>query len=160
MVQFTILCVGKIKEKYFTDAVKEYIKRMSRYARVEIVEVPDEKTPEGASEAEEEQIRRIEGERLLKKISDKMYVAALDLRGREYDSVAFSEHLEERMLRGNSHIAVVIGGSLGLHRDVLDRADESICFSKMTFPHQLMRVILLEQLYRASRIQRGEPYHK
>ena len=160
MVQFTILCVGKIKEKYFTDAVKEYIKRMSRYARVEIVEVPDEKTPEGASGAEEEQIRRIEGERLLKKISDGMYVAALDLRGREYDSVAFSEHLEERMLRGNSHIAFVIGGSLGLHRDVLDRADESICFSKMTFPHQLMRVILLEQLYRASRIQRGEPYHK
>ncbi|MCH5252667.1 MAG: 23S rRNA (pseudouridine(1915)-N(3))-methyltransferase RlmH [Lachnospiraceae bacterium] len=159
-MQYTILCVGKLKEKFFTDAVKEYGKRLSRYGKIEIIEVADEKTPEGASEALEEQIKKREGERLLKHIRDTMYVIALDLKGKEYDSVAFAGHLADKMVQGNSHIAFIIGGSLGLHSTVLERAEETVCFSKMTFPHGLMRVILMEQLYRACRIQKGEPYHK
>ncbi len=159
-MKYTILCVGKLKDKFFADAVKEYGKRMSRYGKVEIIEVADEKTPEHAPAALEEQIRKKEGERLLKHIRESMYVMALDLKGREYDSVSFAEHLSEKMLQGNSHIAFIIGGSLGLHPAVLERAQETVCFSRMTFPHGLMRVILLEQLYRACRIQKGEPYHK
>lgn len=159
-MQYTIFCVGKIKEKYYTDAVKEYVKRLSRYAKITVVEVADEKTPDGASAAEEDQIREKEAKRLLSSIRDNVYVIALDLKGKEYDSVAFSGHLDSLMTRGNSHIGFVIGGSLGLHPSVLARADESICFSKMTFPHQLMRVILCEQLYRANRIRNHEPYHK
>ncbi|MCH5266583.1 MAG: 23S rRNA (pseudouridine(1915)-N(3))-methyltransferase RlmH [Lachnospiraceae bacterium] len=159
-MQYTILCVGKLKEKFYTEAVNEFQKRLSRYGKLQIIEVADEKTPEHAPEAVEQQIRKKEGERLLKHIREGMYVAALDLRGREYDSVAFSRHLADKMVQGNSHIAFVIGGSLGLHDMVLQRAEESVCFSKMTFPHGLMRVILLEQLYRACRIQNGEPYHK
>lgn len=159
-MKYSVLCVGKIKEKYFSDAVREYDKRLSRYGKLTIWEVPDEKTPDGASEALEQQIREKEGERLLSCIKDTMYVIALDLKGKEYDSVLFSEHLDALMTRGKSHIAFVIGGSLGLSQSVLERADESVCFSKMTFPHQLMRVILLEQLYRANRIRCNEPYHK
>ena len=159
-MQYTILCVGKIRERFFADAIAEYRKRLSRYGKTGIIEVADEKTPDQASEALEEQIRKKEAERLLRHIRDNMYVIALDLRGKEYDSVAFAGHLSEIMLRGGSHIVFIIGGSLGLHPSVLQRADERICFSKMTFPHQLMRVILLEQVYRASRIQKGEPYHK
>lgn len=159
-MNYTILCVGKIKEKFYRDAVNEYCKRLSRYANVQILEVADEKTPDGASTTEEEQIRLREADRLLSKIKDPMYVIALDLKGKEYDSVAFSKHLEKMMIQGNSHLAFVIGGSLGLHPALLSRADESICFSKMTFPHQLMRVILCEQLYRANRIRMNEPYHK
>lgn len=159
-MQYTILCVGKIKERFFADAIAEYRKRLSRYGKTEVIEVADEKTPDQASETLESQIRQKEAERLIRHIRDNMYVIALDLRGKEYDSVAFAEHLEEIMLRGGSHIAFVIGGSLGLHPLVLQRADERICFSKMTFPHQLMRVILLEQIYRANRIQKGQPYHK
>lgn len=159
-MQITILCVGKVKERFFTDAIQEYVKRMSRYAKVTIVEVTDEKTPEQASEAEQLAIKKKEGERLLAKMKDNMYVVALDLQGKEYDSPRFSEHLSQCMLQGKSHIAFVIGGSLGIHSDVLNRADEKLCFSKFTFPHQLMRVILLEQLYRAYRIMNNEPYHK
>lgn len=159
-MQYTILCVGKIKERFFEDAIAEYRKRLSRYGKTEVIEVTDEKTPDQASEALEEQIKKKEAERLIRHIKDNMYVVALDLRGKEYNSVAFAEHLGEIMLRGNSHIMFVIGGSLGLHPSVIQRADEKICFSKMTFPHQLMRVILLEQIYRANRIQKGEPYHK
>jgi 23S rRNA (pseudouridine1915-N3)-methyltransferase len=159
-MQYTILCVGKIKERFFSDAIKEYEKRLSRYGKMSILEVADEKTPDGASPAAEEQIRKKEAERLLASIRDNMYVIALDLNGKEYDSVAFSKHLDTLMVGGKSHIAFVIGGSLGLHDSLLDRADESVCFSKMTFPHQLMRVILLEQLYRANRIRNHEPYHK
>ena len=159
-MNITILCVGKIKERFYTDAVAEYVKRLGRYAKVNVIEVPDEKTPDNASEATEEKIRLTESERLLAKIKDNMYIIALDLRGQEYDSVAFSEHLDKLMLKGNSHLAFVIGGSLGLHKSLLSRAQESICFSNMTFPHQLMRVILCEQLYRACRIRNGEPYHK
>lgn len=159
-MQYTILCVGKIKERFFTDAIGEYRKRLSRYGKTEVIEVPDEKTPDQASGALESQIKQREAERLFRHIKDAMYVIALDLQGKEYDSVSFASHLGDIMLQGNSHIAFVIGGSLGLHPSVLQRADERICFSKMTFPHQLMRVILLEQIYRANRIQRGEPYHK
>ena len=159
-MQFTILCVGKCKEKYFTDGIKEYQKRMSKYGRVNIIEVPDEKTPDHASENLELQIKGKEAERLMKHISDSMYVIALDLRGQQYDSVAFSKKLSNLKVGGKSHIAFVIGGSLGIHPQVLSRADESISFSKMTFPHQLMRLILMEQLYRAMRIECGEPYHK
>jgi 23S rRNA (pseudouridine1915-N3)-methyltransferase len=159
-MQYTILCVGKIKEKFYADAVQEYGKRLSRYGKINIVEVADEKTKENASETLINQIKAKEGERLLEKIRDNMYVIALDLKGKEYDSVAFSRHLSQLMLDGNSHITFVIGGSLGLHSSLLQRADEKICFSKMTFPHQLMRVILLEQVYRANRIQNNEPYHK
>lgn len=159
-MQYTILCVGKIKERFFADAIGEYRKRLSRYGKTEVIEVPDEKTPDQASGALESQIKQREAERLLRHIKDAMYVIALDLQGKEYDSVSFASHLGDIMLQGNSHIVFVIGGSLGLHPSVLQRADERICFSKMTFPHQLMRVILLEQIYRANRIQRGEPYHK
>ena len=159
-MQVTILCVGKIKESFYTDAIREYVKRMSRYAKVDIIEVSDEKTPDRASEAEETEIKRKEGERLLSKMKENMYVVALDLSGVEYDSLTFANHLSDCMLKGKSHIAFVIGGSLGLHSDVLARADEKLSFSKFTFPHQLMRVILLEQLYRANRIMNHEPYHK
>lgn len=159
-MQYSIICVGKIKEKFYADAVKEYIKRLSRYGKTDIIEVADEKTPDKASEIVESQIKKKEAERMLRYIKESMYVIALDLKGKEYDSVEFSRHLEQLKLNGKSHIAFLIGGSLGLHMSVLRRADEKICFSKMTFPHQLMRVILLEQMYRANRIQKGEPYHK
>lgn len=159
-MQYSILCVGKIKEKYYAGAVEEYKKRLSRYGKVTIFEVADEKTPDRASEATEMQIKKREAERLQKVIKENMYIIALDLGGKEYDSVSFSEHLEKLKSNGKSHIAFLIGGSLGLHPSLLEQADERICFSKMTFPHQLMRVILLEQVYRANRIQNGEPYHK
>lgn len=159
-MQYTILCVGKLKEKYFQDAVKEYTKRMSRYAKIEIIQVDDEKTPDGASETLEDQIKKKEADKLLRHIKDSMYVVALDLKGKMLDSVELSEHLGNLMVRGESHIVFVIGGSLGLHKDLLNRANEKLCFSKMTFPHQLMRVILLEQVYRSHRIMNHEPYHK
>lgn len=159
-MQYTILCVGKIKERFYSDAVGEYVKRLSRYANINIVEVSDEKTPERASAAEELAIKKKEGERLLSKMKETMYVIALDLRGREYDSIAFAHHINDCMVGGKSHIAFLIGGSLGLADDVLARVDETLSFSKFTFPHQLMRVILLEQLYRANRILKNEPYHK
>ncbi len=159
-MNYTIFCVGKIKEKFYSDAIKEYEKRLSKYGRIRTVEVPDERTPDRASEQMERQIREKEAARLLSRLQPGMYVIALDLRGQEYDSLAFSDHLETLKLHGKSHIAFVIGGSLGLHDSILRRADERICFSKMTFPHNLMRVILLEQLYRANRILNHEPYHK
>lgn len=155
-----ILCVGKIKEKYFRDAAAEYLKRLSRYARVDIVEVSDEKTPEGASEKEELLIKQKEGGRILSKIGERDYCVAMAIEGKKYDSVGLSAHLSDLMNRGKSTIDIIIGGSLGLSPEVLKRADEKISFSDLTFPHQLMRVILLEQLYRAFRIMNHEPYHK
>lgn len=159
-MHYTIVCVGKIKEKFYTEAILEYRKRLSRYAKVDLIEVADEKTPDRASEAEEDAIKRKEGERILGKLQESMYVIALDLGGREYDSISFAEHMGDCMVRGRSHMAFVIGGSLGLHKSVLERAEERISFSRLTFPHQLMRVILLEQIYRANRILNHEPYHK
>ena len=159
-MQYQIICVGKIKEKFYAEAVQEYTKRLSRYARITITEVSDEKTPDGASFAEEMQIKKKEAERILSRIRDDHYVIALDISGKECDSVGFSRHLDSLMTRGKSQIVFIIGGSLGLHPSVLHRANESVSFSKMTFPHPLMRVILMEQIYRATKIQRGEPYHK
>lgn len=152
--------MGKIKESYFTAAVKEYEKRLNRYCKLEIVEVADEKTPDKASQAEEEAIKEREGERILKVIREDAYVIALAIEGKKLDSLAFSRRLEELGIRGTSHITFVIGGSLGLSSAVMKRADEALSFSPMTFPHQLMRVILLEQIYRGYRIMKHEPYHK
>lgn len=159
-MQISILCVGKVREKFFADAIKEYEKRLGRYAKIHIWEVADEKTPDHASEAMEDMIRAKEGERLKKYIKEGMYTVALDIAGKQYDSIAFSKKISELMLFGESHIAFIIGGSLGLHSSILKSVDGRISFSMMTFPHQLMRVILFEQIYRAMRIMNGEPYHK
>lgn len=159
-MKITCVVVGKIKEKYFTDAIKEYSKRLSRYCKLEIVELADEKTPDGASEAEEAAIREKEGERILKALKDDAYVIALAIEGKMLDSVELSQKIERLGVSGTSHIAFVIGGSLGLAPAVMKRADYALSFSRMTFPHQLMRVILLEQLYRSYRIMKNEPYHK
>lgn len=159
-VNITILCVGKIKESYFASAVKEYEKRLSRYCRLEIIEVADEKTPDGASAAEENKIREIEGRRLLKHMKTDAYRIVLAIDAAMQDSIAFSRAIEKIGVRGYGQIQFVIGGSLGLSPEVLSQADEQLSFSKMTFPHQLMRVILLEQIYRAFRIAANEPYHK
>ena len=159
-MKITCVVVGKIKEKYFTDAIKEYSKRLSRYCKREIVELADEKTPDGASEAEEQAIREKEGERILKTLKDDAYVIALAIEGKMLDSVELSKKIESLGISGTSHIAFVIGGSLGLAPAVMKRADYALSFSRMTFPHQLMRVVLLEQLYRSYRIMKNEPYHK
>lgn len=159
-MKITIACVGKIKEKYFTGAIEEYSKRLSRYVNLEIVEVADEKCPETLSEKEAEAVKDSEGERLLKVIKDSSYVVALAIDGKKYDSVGFSKMFSDSMVKGISHITFVIGGSLGLSKNVLKRADSSMSFSDITFPHQLMRVILLEQIYRSYRIIKNEPYHK
>lgn len=159
-MKITILTVGKIKEKYLRDAIGEYTKRLSKYCKLEIVEVADEKTPDNASEIVEESIRQKEGERLLKQIKGDAYVITLEIAGKMLDSVEFSEKIEQLGVQGISHICFIIGGSIGLSSEVLKRSDFAISFSKMTFPHQLMRVILLEQIYRGYRIMMKEPYHK
>ena len=159
-MKITVLCVGKIKENYFAEAVREYAKRLSRYAKLEIAEVEDEKTPDKASAAENEAIREKEGARLLTRLPEDAYVIALAIEGKAPDSVELSRKIEALSVAGKSHLCFIIGGSLGLSPKVLARADELLSFSRMTFPHQLMRVILLEQLYRSFRIMRGEPYHK
>ena len=156
----TILCVGKIKERYLADAVSEYVKRLSRHAKVEIIEVRDEPTKEEPSEREREQIVTVEGERLLARMKKQDFVTALVIGGTKLDSEGFAGLLERQMNRGASRICFVIGGSLGLSREVQERAKLCLSFSDMTFPHQLMRVILLEQIYRGFKIIRHEPYHK
>ncbi len=158
-MKITVACVGRIKEKYFSQGIDEYIKRLSRYADVEICQVSDEKAPEDLSDAQKEQIKDIEGKRLLKAIK-KSYVIALAIDGKQMDSVGFADLISDCTVRGISHITFVIGGSLGLSKQVLDISDYRLSFSQMTFPHQLMRVILLEQIYRAFRIIKNEPYHK
>jgi 23S rRNA (pseudouridine1915-N3)-methyltransferase len=155
-----IISVGKIKEKYLKDAIAEYSKRLSRYCRLEIIEVTDEKTPDNASEKEELQIKDKEGGAILRHVKDNMHIVTLDLKGKMLSSEEFSKYVGNCGVQGESNIAFIIGGSLGLSPEVLKRSDFSLCFSKMTFPHQLMRVILLEQLYRGYRIMSGEPYHK
>lgn len=159
-MNITLITVGKIKEKYFTDAIKEYTKRLASYCKLTIIETSDEKTPDKASEAEELKIKEREGDRILKNIKDNAYVIALAIEGKELDSVTLSDYIKELQVRGKSNIVFVIGGSLGLDVRVLDRSDYKLSFSKMTFPHQLMRVILLEQIYRSYRIMQNEPYHK
>ena len=155
-----ILCVGKIKEKFFKDAISEYSKRLSKYCSLEIIEVADEKTSENASDVEIALVKDKEGERILKAIKDKDFVIALAILGKQMDSVAFSKYIENLTISCHSSIVFVIGGSLGLSDSVLSRSDFKISFSEMTFPHQLMRVILLEQIYRGMRIINNEPYHK
>lgn len=159
-MRITLITVGKIKEKYLRDAIAEYSKRLSRYCKLEIVEVADEKTPDQASEAAEENIRNKEGERILKHIRDDMYVITLEIGGKMLSSEEFADKINFLGVQGKSSIAFVIGGSIGLGKEVLRRSDYALSFSKMTFPHQLMRVILLEQVYRGYRIINGEPYHK
>lgn len=159
-MKITVICVGKCKEDFYRKAAAEYAKRLSRYCKLEILEVADEKTPDSASGALEEQIKAKEGERILKHIREDAVVYALVIRSENPDSLEFARQLEQLALQGNSHVQFIIGGSLGLHHSVLERADRKISFSSMTFPHQLMRVILLEQIYRCCRINAGEPYHK
>lgn len=159
-MKITVVCVGKIKEKYFRDAVAEYAKRLSKYCKLEIIEVPDEKTPDHASDTLEEQIKEKEAERILKYIKEDAYVYSLEILGEKPDSVDLARQIEQLGIQGKSHIQFIIGGSLGLHQSVSKAADKAISFSNMTFPHQMMRVILLEQIYRSYRIIMGEPYHK
>ncbi len=159
-MRISIVCVGKIKEKYFTMGIDEYSKRLSRYCKLDIIEVPDEKTPDNASVAEELMIKKKEGERILKHIKEGAYVIALAIEGKMLTSEELAEKIDKLGIGGDSHIVFVIGGSLGLDKTVLDRADYKLSFSKMTFPHQMMRMVLLEQVYRGYRIMKGEPYHK
>ena len=159
-MKITLVTVGKIKEKFFEDAIKEYSKRLSRYCKVEILQVADEKTPEGASEAVELQIKEKEGQRILSLIRDDAYVIALAIEGKMLDSEELAERIEKLGVSGISQIVFVIGGSLGLSAQVMKRADYALSFSRMTFPHQLMRVVLLEQIYRSYRIMNHQPYHK
>ena len=159
-MKITLITVGKIKEKYFTDAIAEYAKRLSSYCKLEIIEVADEKTPDSASEALENQIKEKEGERILSKVPDSAYVVALAIEGKQLSSEDLADKMEKWNVNGISHLVFIIGGSLGLTPKVLNRADFKLSFSKMTFPHQLMRVVLLEQIYRSFRIRNNEPYHK
>ena len=159
-MKITIVCVGKIKEKFYRDALAEYTKRLSRYCSLTITEVADEKTKEQASETECAIIKDREGERVLKSIRDDGYVIALAIDGKTLDSVELSEKIDKLGLSGKSNVYFVIGGSLGLSDAVMKRADYKLSFSRMTFPHQLMRVTLLEQIYRSYRIINHEPYHK
>lgn len=159
-MKITLITVGKIKEKYLKDAIAEYSKRLSKYCKLEVTEVADEKTPDQASENVEQQIRKKEGERILRYVKEDAYVITLEIGGTMLDSVAFAKKIETLGVQGKSHIIFIIGGSIGLGEDVLKRSDYGLSFSKMTFPHQLMRVILLEQVYRSYRIIEGAPYHK
>lgn len=159
-MKITIVCVGKVKEKYLRDAIAEYEKRLSRYCKLQVIEVADEKTPDGASTVVEDQIREKEAERILKNLRLDDPVVTLEIEGKQMDSVAFAQKIEQMCVEGVSHIQFVIGGSLGLHEKVSKVSGWKLSFSRMTFPHQLMRVILLEQIYRGYRIINGEPYHK
>ena len=156
----TVIAVGKLREKPFRAMADEYLKRLSRYGKIREVELPDLPEPAGGSAALEEQVREKEGAAILRAIRPGDYVIALTIPGRQWDSPAFARHLEDLAVQGNSEIVFVIGGSLGLHASVIRRANEEVSFSPMTFPHQLARVMLLEQLYRAARISSGERYHK
>ena len=155
-----VLCVGKLKEKFYTEACNEFKKRISRYADIEIIEVNDEKAPEQLSPALMEQVKDAEGKRMLEKVLPGEYLIAMDLKGKELTSPELSQLMEEVMNSGKSKISFAIGGSLGLSAEVLARADKRISFGKPTFSHQIFRIMLLEQIYRAFKIMRNEPYHK
>lgn len=159
-MNITVVAVGKMKEKYWVQAAAEYEKRLGAYAKVKVVEVPDEPTPDNASPAQEEAIKAKEAARILVQIKERDYVVALAIEGQAFSSETWAEHMERITSQGYSSLVFAIGGSLGLHSTVLQRAHLKLSFSKFTFPHQMMRVILLEQVYRAMRIIRGEPYHK
>jgi 23S rRNA (pseudouridine1915-N3)-methyltransferase len=155
-----ILTVGKLKERYLVDGIAEYVKRLGPYAKMQMIEVPDEKAPENMSPAEEQQVRVKEGERLLAKLAADVYVVALAIDGEMWSSEQLASSLDKLATYGRSQVAFVIGGSLGLSSELLRRADMRLSFGRMTLPHQLMRLVLVEQIYRAMRINRGEPYHK
>lgn len=159
-MKITLVTVGKIKERYFEDAIREYAKRLSRYCKLDIIQVVDEKTPDGAGAALEKQIKDKEGQRILANIKDGAYVIALAIEGKMLSSEDLACKIQKLGVDGLSQIVFVIGGSLGLSDEVMKRADYALSFSRMTFPHQLMRVVLLEQIYRGYRIIAGEPYHK
>lgn len=159
-MKITLITVGKIKEKYLKDAIAEYSKRLSRYCKLDIIEVTDEKTPDHASESVEDAIRSKEAERIQKYIKEDAYIITLEIGGKQLASEELAEKIDKLGIQGVSHIIFIIGGSIGLGREVLSKSDYALSFSKMTFPHQLMRVILLEQIYRSYRIINGEPYHK
>ncbi|MCP3032150.1 23S rRNA (pseudouridine(1915)-N(3))-methyltransferase RlmH [Halobacillus sp. A1] len=159
-MKITIVTVGKLKEKYLKQGIEEYIKRLTPYAKVEVVEVPDEKAPENLSEAQMLEVKQKEGERILSKIQPDTHVFTLEIEGKQLTSEKLAKQLDDLATYGKSKVAFVIGGSLGLSDEVLKRSDYGLSFSKMTFPHQLMRLMLVEQVYRAFKINRGEPYHK
>ena len=159
-MNISIISVGKLKEKYLKSGIEEYTKRLGSYTKINEIEVADEKAPEQLSGADMEIVKKKEAERILAKISPDAYVIALAIDGKMKTSEQLAKDIESLMTYGRSKIVFVIGGSLGLHEEVLKRADEKLSFSKMTFPHQLMRLILVEQVYRAFRIMKGEPYHK
>lgn len=159
-MKVSLICVGKLKEKYLTMGIEEYKKRLSRYCTLEIIEIPDEKTPDNAGIAIETSIKKKEGEKILKALKGDSYCFALAIEGKMLSSVELSVHLENLFITGKSHITFIIGGSLGLSEEVLKRSDYQLSFSKMTFPHQLMRLILLEQIYRSFSIIHNTPYHK
>ena len=160
MIKISVVSVGKIKEKYIKLGIDEFSKRLSSYCKLEIIEVNDEKAPENLSDKEMTMVKNKEGLSILSKIKDGAYVIALAIDGKSLSSEELADHISRLSLVGTSHIYLVIGGSLGLADIVLDRADMKLSFSKMTFPHQLMRLILLEQIYRVFRINSGQPYHK
>jgi 23S rRNA (pseudouridine1915-N3)-methyltransferase len=155
-----IITVGKLKEKYLVQGINEYVKRLGVYAKMQLVEVPDEKAPENLSEAEMLQVKDKEGQRILAKIKDQEYVFALAIEGKNPSSEAFAKQIDQLGVQGKSQLVFVIGGSLGLSDEVIKRSNTQISFGKMTYPHQLMKLILVEQIYRAFRINKGEPYHK
>ncbi len=155
-----IICIGKLKEKYWTDAVAEYVKRLSRYCSLEIVELKESKLADKAGHAEEELVKLEEGRGILKTIKDGAYVITLEILGKQLTSPELAQKIERLSIEGKSNVAFIIGGSLGLSDEVSRRADYKLSFSKMTFPHQMMRVVLLEQIYRSFKIIKNETYHK
>ena len=159
-MKVTVICVGKLKEKYWRDAIQEYSKRLSRYMKLEIIELADEKAPETMCPAQEAEVKEKEGQRILKNVKEDAFVVALAVEGKMLSSEELAEFMAKKGVGGVSHMVFIIGGSLGLSAAVMQRADFALSFSKMTFPHQMMRVVLLEQIYRSERIQRNEPYHK
>ena len=159
-MKIKVVTVGKLKEKYLKDGITEYSKRISRFAKLEMIELADEKTPDKASESENQKILEIEGQRILSKVGDRDFVIMLAIEGKTFSSEEFSKHLEEASIKGFSTLTFIIGGSLGLAQDVKKRANLSVSFGRLTLPHQLMRLVLAEQIYRAFTIQQGSPYHK
>ena len=159
-MKITVISVGKLKEKYLKDAIAEYAKRLGKYCRLELLEVADEKTPENAGRAAEDAVRAKEGERILKYVRDDAYLITLEIDGAQLSSEKLAEKIKNLGIQGKSHIIFIIGGSIGLGAQVTRRSDFALGFSKLTFPHPLMRVIRLEQVYRSFRIINGEPYHK
>ncbi len=159
-MKIKVVTVGKLKEKYLKDGIAEYSKRISRFAKLEMIELADEKTPDRASESENQKILEIEGQRILSKVGDRDFVIVLAIEGKTLSSEEFSKRLEEASIKGFSTLTFIIGGSLGLSSSVKNRANLSVSFGRLTLPHQLMRLVLVEQIYRAFTIQQGSPYHK